>query len=39
MYNEKTGKIIFNSRFAVDKQRVQHKILTSEYIYLNRREK
>lgn len=39
MYNEKTEKSLFCGTFAAKQQKVQHKILTSEYTYFSRREK
>ena len=33
MYNEKTEKSLFGGTFAAKQQKVQHKILTSEYTY------
>ena len=39
MYNEKTEKSLFCGTFAAKQQKVQHKILTSEYTYFNRRKK
>lgn len=38
MYNEKTEKSLFCGTFAAKQQKVQHKILTSEYTYFSRRE-
>lgn len=35
MYNKKTEKSLFCGAFAAEQQRVQHKILTSEYTYFS----
>ena len=39
MYNKKTEKTLFCGTLAAEQQKVQHKILTSEYTYFIRRKK